>query len=54
MKTNIIKFGFLLVGTAGLIILAPKKVQLLKNCSIIQDILSRTKTKIEPEKINFC
>jgi hypothetical protein len=54
MKSNILKLGFLLVGTAGLILLAPRKTKQMRECSLVRNALDRQKAKLEPGKINFC
>ena len=60
MKSNAIKIGLLLAGSAGLILLSPKSRDYIRNMTknindnvnnIKCDIL---KSKIQPEKINFC
>jgi len=52
MKANIVKIGLVLLGTFGLLLIAPKKKDTIKN---LKDMAtSFYKKKIEPEKINFC
>ena len=60
MKSSAIKIGFLLAGSAGLILLSPKSRDYIKNITkTINDNVNNIKcdlikSKMEPEKINFC
>jgi len=53
MKYHIITFGFIALGTAGMIIFTPKKKEKLRYISEhIKKI--QGKVKIEPEKLACC
>ncbi|GEM_PF-6324121 len=53
MKNNILRIGLLALGTAGLLLLAPKKKGISEtNKSKIKII--KGGTKFEPEKATFC
>jgi predicted nucleic acid-binding protein len=53
MKNYILKLGILALGTAGLLLLAPKKKEVVETVkSKIKDMKSQV--KFEPEKATFC
>lgn len=53
MNKDMIKFGLLILGAAGVVLLTPKKKQKTK---LLKDKIKSIKdnVKIEPEKLNFC
>ena len=55
MKSYIIKLGILLLGTATIALISPKAISTLKKYESDKNHDNdRYKSKIEPEKINFC
>ena len=53
MNKDMIKFGLLILGAAGVVLLTPKKKH---NAKLLKDKIKsiKDKVKIEPEKLNFC
>jgi hypothetical protein len=55
MKSNFIKLGILLLGTATLALISPKAISTIKKHESDKNHDNdKYKAKIEPEKINFC
>ncbi len=55
MKSNFIKLGILLLGTATLALISPRAINTIKKYDSDKNKdYDKYKARIEPEKINFC